>query len=133
MTDLLLRPQSLPDLFVAMAERLRQVAAAEAASFSLHDPQKNVMCLHVWDDRQLASLELPVEESPSGWAWQRQEPLVVPDVSKDFRFPLERDILRDKGLDSYCCLPLSTAEKRLGAIGFGGGASTPTAKKTCIF
>jgi hypothetical protein len=31
----------LPELFLAMAERLRQVLAADAANFSLYDPIKN--------------------------------------------------------------------------------------------
>ena len=40
MADLVVHHQSLPELFVAMAERLRQVVAAEAANFSLYDPTK---------------------------------------------------------------------------------------------
>ncbi len=71
-----------------MAERLRQVSAADAANFSLYDPIKNVMRLHVWEGSELgpAPVEVPVEESPSGWAWKNQQPLVVPDLAADSRF-----------------------------------------------
>jgi formate hydrogenlyase transcriptional activator len=60
-----------------------------------------------------------VGESPAGWAWQNQQPLVVPDVESDPRFPPVLKVLREKGLRSYCWLPLTTAQKRLGALGLG--------------
>jgi len=55
MADLVVHHHSMPDLFVAMAERLRQVTAADAANFSLYDPIKNVMRLHLWERSELAS------------------------------------------------------------------------------
>ncbi len=81
MADLLVRHHSLPELFVAMAERLRQVTSADAANFSLYDSEKNVMRLHFGEggESSLAPLEVPVEESPSGWAWKNQQPLVMDD------------------------------------------------------
>ena len=80
MADLVVHHHSMPDLFVAMAERLRQVTAADAANFSLYDPIKNVMRLHLWERSELAPapLEVPVAESPAGWTWQNQQPLIVP-------------------------------------------------------
>ena len=83
MADLVVHHHSLPELFAAMAERLRHVAAADAANFSLYDPTKNVMRLHFWEGTELVPTpaEVPVEESPSGWAWQNQQPLVVPDLA----------------------------------------------------
>ena len=121
MADLMVHHRSLPELFVEMAERLRKVAAAEFANFSLHDPINNVMRLYIWEGKDLVTspLEVPVAESPAGWAWQNQQPLVVPDVESDPRFPPVLSLLRKKGLRSYCWLPLTTAQKRLGALGLG--------------
>ena len=121
MADLVVHHQSLPELFVAMAERLRQVVAAEAANFSLYDPTKNVMRLHLWQGSGLAPapLEVPVEESPSGWAWQNQQPLLVPDLTSESRFPPVINTLLESGMRSYCWLPLTTAQKRLGTLGLG--------------
>ena len=89
MADLVVHHHSLPELFVAMAERLRQLIAADAANFSLYDPIKNMMRLHVWEgsDVGTAPAEVAVEESPSGWAWQNQQPLVVADLTVESRFP----------------------------------------------
>jgi formate hydrogenlyase transcriptional activator len=121
MADLVVHHHTLPELFVAMAERMRQVAAADAADFSLYDPIKNVMRLHFWEGSAIVTtpIELAVEKSPSGWAWKNQESLIVPDLSADTRFPEVLESLRAKGLKSYCWLPLTTAERRLGALGLG--------------
>ncbi len=121
MADLVVHHHNLPELFSALAGRLRQVAAVDAANFSLYDPVNNVMRLHFWEGSEVipAPTELPVEESPSGWAWQNQQPLVVPDLAADPRFPPVLGILRDRGLRSYCWLPLTTEKKRLGALGLG--------------
>jgi hypothetical protein len=99
MADLVVHHHSLPELFAAMAERLRRVAAADAANFSLYDLTKNVVRLHFWEGTELVptSAEVPVEESPSGWAWQNQQPLVVPDLASDPRFPPVLSTLRNKG------------------------------------
>ena len=118
---------TMPELFAAMAGRLRQVAAADAAHFALYDPLKNVMRGHFWEKSELSeeAAERSVDDSPSGWAWQNQQSLVIPDLEADSRFSPVLTMLREKGLRSYCWLPLSTAEKRLGALGLG--SSQPNA------
>ncbi|MGH9538973.1 MAG: sigma 54-interacting transcriptional regulator [Terriglobales bacterium] len=120
MADLVVHHHTLPELFVAMAERLRRVAATEVASFSLYEPSKNSM-RHLWHghERIPSQMDVAVEESPAGWAWQNQRPLVMPDLASEVRFPLVLNILRENGLKSYCWLPLTTAQKRLGAMGLG--------------
>ncbi|MGH9545885.1 MAG: sigma 54-interacting transcriptional regulator [Terriglobales bacterium] len=131
MADLVVHHRSLPELFVAMAQRLRQVTTADAAIFSLYDPIKNVMRLHSWEGKEIAPvpLEVPVEESPSGWAWENQQPLVVPDLEADPRFPPVLETLRAKGLKSYCWLPLTTAQKRLGTLGLGSSHTNAFSEK----
>jgi len=121
MADLVVHHHNLPELFSALAGRLRQVAAVDAANFSLYDPINNVMRLHFWEGSEAvpAPTELSVEESPSGWAWQNQQALVVPDLAADPRFPPALGIVRDRGLRSYCWLPLTTEKKRLGTLGLG--------------
>ena len=121
MADLMVHHHSLPELFLAMAERLRQVVAADAANFSLYDPTHNMMRLHVWQGSEMrpVPLDVAIDASPSGWAWQNQEPLLVNDLQLEPRFPLVLNGLREQGLKSYCWLPLTTADKRLGALGLG--------------
>jgi len=121
MADLMVHHRSLPELFVDLAERLHKVTPFEFATFSLYDPAKNVMRLHIWEGRELApvSAEAPVGDSPAGWVWQHQEPLVLSDLRSDIRFLPDLNFLKEKGIRSYCTLPLTTAQKRLGALGLG--------------
>jgi formate hydrogenlyase transcriptional activator len=121
MVDLVVHHRNLPELFVAMAGQLSDVAEDEIINFSLHDPRRNVMRLHVLEGDDLARppIEVPVADSPSGIAWQTQRPLVVPDVNAETRFPSVVNLLRNRGIRSYCALPLTTAGTRLGALGLG--------------
>ena len=121
MADLIVNHHDLPELFLAMAKGLRQVVGADAAHFSLHDPINNVMRLYLWLGSEISPLpqEIAVDASPSGWVWQRQEPLVVNDLASEARFPLVLNRLREQGLKSYCWVPLTIAGKRFGAFGLG--------------
>jgi formate hydrogenlyase transcriptional activator len=121
MADLVVHHHNLPELFAALAQRLGHVAAADAGHFALYDPVKNVMRGHFWEKNVLSAVqeERIMNESPSGWAWQNQQSLVVPDLAADSRFSPVMSMLREKGLRSYCWLPLTTAQKRLGALGLG--------------
>ena len=121
MVDLMVHHRNLPELFVAIAGQLSGVAEDEIINFSLYDPSRNVMRLHVLEGNDLARppIEVPVADSPGGIAWQTQRPLVVPDVNAETRFPSVVNLLRNKGIRSYCALPLTTAGKRLGALGLG--------------
>ena len=79
------------------------------------------MRLHLWQGSKISPspTDVSVDASPSGWAWQNQEPLVVNDLAAEARFPLVLNTLREQGLKSYCWLPLTTAENRLGTLGLG--------------
>jgi formate hydrogenlyase transcriptional activator len=127
MADLVVHHRSLPELLPQLAQRLHKVASFEIASFSLYDPDKHVMRMHFWEgDEVLTDLtELPVEESACGFAWERQEPMVWPDLHQETRFQRAVNLLIEKGVRSYCTLPLTTAKKRFGALGLG--SSLPNA------
>jgi formate hydrogenlyase transcriptional activator len=77
------------------------------------------MHLHWWEGESTADLpmELPVSESASGWAWEHQEELLFRDLHGEARFPRVLDVLRTKGTRTYYMIPLTTAQKRLGALG----------------
>ncbi len=119
--DLVVHYQELPQLFRELALRLRELADFELASFSLHDSFKNIMKEHTWEGSTLAATpdEVPVEGSASGWVWRNQQPLVIPDSLLENHFPRSISYLKQKGIRSYCTLPLTTAQRRLGALGLG--------------
>ncbi len=127
MADLVVHHRSLPELLPELAQRLHKVASFEIASFSLYDPDKNVMRMHFWEGNEVLSnlTELPVEESVCGLVWEKQQPMVWPDLHQETRFQRAVNLLIEKGVRSYCTLPLTTAQKRFGALGLG--SSRPNA------
>jgi formate hydrogenlyase transcriptional activator len=61
----------------------------------------------------------PVDEAASGWAWKHQEPIAIPDIESEQRFPDIVPTLLNHGVRSYTVLPISTPSRRFGALGLG--------------
>jgi formate hydrogenlyase transcriptional activator len=89
----------------------------------LHDPERNIMRLHVLETPQTGELpaccDLPVEGSPGGWVWKTQQPLVISELEKEIRFPRVTKMILELGVKSFCAVPLTTAQRKLGALVFG--------------
>ena len=117
------RNRDLPALFEDLAQRLRGVVAFEYLNLVLHVPERNTMRLRVLTSMRPSDSsfwETPVDETPSGLVWQTQRPLVIPDIDQETRYPKIMQLLRGHGVRSCCVLPLTTAQRRLGAMGLGG-------------
>jgi formate hydrogenlyase transcriptional activator len=115
--------RDLAALFHDLAERLHCVVDFDFLTLVLHDPDRNVMRLHILETRLPTPVktgsESPVEGHPSGWVWQSQQTFVVTDTEEDHRFPDFLQRLREVGVRSLAMVPLTTAQHRLGAMGFG--------------
>ena len=116
--------RDLAALFHDLAERLHCVVDFDFLTLVLHDPVRNVMRLHILETRlpgpaKKTGTESPVDGHPSGWVWQSQQPFVVTDSEEDHRFPDFLQRLREVGVRSLAMVPLTTAQRRLGAMGFG--------------
>src|SRR6476620_9706406 len=109
------------DLFRRLAAELERVVRFDFVAFVLHDPERGVVRGDLLDARSMALAPRPeaaLAESPSGFVVETQQPLVVPDTSIETRFS-EMTLIRQDGIESFCVLPLTTAHKRIGALGFG--------------
>jgi formate hydrogenlyase transcriptional activator len=115
--------RDLKALFHELSERLHTVLPFDFFTLILHDPTRNTMRLHILEARDATEVkgptELPMETTPSGWVWQHQEPFVSLDASKDTRYPEFMQRIQEEGVHSIAILPLTTAQHRLGALGFG--------------
>jgi formate hydrogenlyase transcriptional activator len=115
--------RNLDVLFRDLAERLPRVVPFDYINLLLHDPARDVMRLHILvapDDSTIQpGLELPVDGSMSGLVWTTQQPVVVEDLDAEQRFPLLKPMLQENGVQSLCSVPLTTALRRLGTLGFG--------------
>jgi len=114
--------KSLHELFRELAHRLPRVVHVNFVALSLHDPEHNVMRLHTIQANVPADLvgghEGSVEESPAGLVWQTQHPVLVSDLTEECRWPQVIQCMKEDGANSFCFVPLTTAVRRLGAMGF---------------
>src|SRR5215475_6741803 len=122
-SEIIAQHRDLNTLFHELATRLHSVVESDFLTLVLHDPEKNVMRLHVLESRveteKTIGFEHPVDASPSGWVWQTQQPFIVEDVLTETRFAEFLGKLKAEGVRSFAALPLTTAQHRLGAMGFG--------------
>src|SRR5437867_11645164 len=113
--------RDLPSLFHDLVQRLHHVVNFEYMRLLLHDPERDVMRLHTLETPNqscdaLSCQELPVAESPGGWVWQHQQPLLVSDVEKETRFPRVTEVMRQQGVKSYCLVRVNAAQPRCSAL-----------------
>lgn len=115
--------RDLDKLFQDLAQRLPRIVPFDYINLILHDSVRDVMRLHILaapeESTVKPGMESPVDDSPGGYVWKTQQPLMVEDVSLDDRFSAVTPLLRENGVQSYCVVPLTTALRRLGAMGFG--------------
>jgi len=119
--DLVVRDNSSLELFNSLAPRLQELTACDFVVFSLHDPVQNCIITHFWKaGRETGMLDaFPIDDCVSGWVWQHQQPMNIPDLDLDSRFPTRLPLLRKHGVRSYTAVPMSTAQRRYGALGIG--------------
>jgi formate hydrogenlyase transcriptional activator len=120
--ETLTRHEDLPALFHELAARLKMVVTFDFISVMLYDPADKMMRLHIMEsDRPLSTglgPDHPPSDSPGGWVWQSQEPMVIADLNQETRFPRITPVWCAYGMQSGCYLPLTTPQRRLGAINF---------------
>jgi formate hydrogenlyase transcriptional activator len=122
-SEAIAQQRDLPALFHDLAVRLHSVVEFDFLTLILHDPIKNVMRLHILETEQRTDAPIGKEHSvdahPSGWVWQTQEAFVVTDSHEETRYPEYMEVLRAKGVRAFALVPLTTAQRRVGAMGFG--------------
>jgi formate hydrogenlyase transcriptional activator len=115
--------RDLDELFGDLAQLLPRIVPFDYINLVLHDPVRNLMRLHLLavpeESKVKPGIEFPIDESSGGFVWKTQQSLMVEDTSADDRFPATTPLLRENGVQSYCVVPLTTALRRLGAMGFG--------------
>src|SRR5262245_3199097 len=120
-TESIVSHRDLSELFHDLAKSLRNVIHFDYLSVRLHDPERNVMRIHLSEKSAPGELvpEVPVDDSLTGSVWQTQQALLIDDIDHEVRFPRTMQRLRNNSLRSCYCLPLSTAHRRLGVMTIG--------------
>lgn len=117
-----IRTETAGDLFQALVRELRHVVQFDAVA--QFDETLRKVNWHLDEscypgacpDRDLPVSELAPEETIAGWVQINQQPVLIPSVEKETRFPRMMQMLREIGVRSICALPMSTAHRRLGSL-----------------
>jgi formate hydrogenlyase transcriptional activator len=115
--------RDLPDLFRSLATLLHRLLTFDFICLTLPDLARGVVRLHILESSLPTTIqpgiELPMVEDVRQLVWENQQPLLISSLERDGRFPVVSDLLRRDGVQSLCVLPLTSAQRRVGALGIG--------------
>jgi formate hydrogenlyase transcriptional activator len=108
-------------LFNILTREVRAVVSFDYLGAGIYDEKLHKVHLKCFDPsgERLTIPELPPEETLTWWVYQHQQPLIIPNVNEDNRFPRAVELLKTHGIRSICSLPLTTRHRRLGSLGIG--------------
>jgi len=110
------------ELFRGLARHLQRVVRFDRLGLVLLQPERGVTSARVLETTGTGFTTLPehpVAGNHSGWVIETQQPLIVPDTAAETRWHPAMAELQQHGIVSFCSLPLTTARRRIGALGFG--------------
>lgn len=113
----------LSELFRDLLHHLKEVEGVDFLNLVLHDPARQVMRMNVLQALIPVtipmSLEFPIGDSPAGWVWQNQKPLLLRDLTDETRFGSYVRMLKESGIRAFYVFPLTAAKQSYGAVSFG--------------
>ena len=125
------------DLFGAMATELHRVVQFDGIVVAQYDEASNEI---VWNACEVCSHQgpasppdIPADETITKWVFLRQEPLVIPSLEQESRFPQMMAFLKQAGFQSLCVLPLTTVHRRIGSIGVASKRENAYSKEEVRF
>jgi formate hydrogenlyase transcriptional activator len=115
--------RQLSTLFADLSRFLKRLVSFDFISLTLLDARQGVVRLHILEtDHPVvgpATESLPSGEAPTGLVLETRQPYYVADGDEEQRFPILREVFRANGIQSFCVLPLFTAQRDLGGLHFG--------------
>lgn len=111
------------ELFRVLAGELRKAVDFDFMGLFLYDEAtnkfENPVLQTVHGRGVVIPPDFPPEDTITWWIYHHQQPVVIPCWEKETRFPRMMEIFREFGVKAACLVPLTTAGRRLGSIGFG--------------
>jgi PAS domain S-box-containing protein len=111
------------ELFRVLARELRQVVAFDFVAIFLYEADKNKVRTALLETVEGPDFNIPddfpAEETITWWVYNHQQPVVISSRDSESRFPHMMKLYKQSDLESACILPLTTAYRRLGSLGFG--------------
>ena len=113
--------RSSEELFSILARELRAVVNFYVMGVGIYDEKAHEMNTTSYGEPgvPLQAPQFAPEETFSWWVYQHQQPLIIPSLDAETRFPAVTAMLGNRGVRSVCALPLTTVHRRLGGLAFG--------------
>ena len=113
--------RSSEELFRLLARELRAVVDFYVMGVGIYDQKAHEIHLTSYGEPG-DPLQVPnfaPEETFTWWVYQHQQPLIIPSLDAETRFPAVTEMLKNRGVRSVCALPLTTVHRRLGGLAVG--------------
>jgi formate hydrogenlyase transcriptional activator len=118
--------RDLTNLLQDLAQRLPRIVPLNFIGLALHRQDRDTIQDYIIQGNIPADIqggkEWALDAHPGGWVWQAQQPLIIPDLAQDSRFPTALQLMLEDGVHSICVVPLTTALRRLGSLEFASVA-----------
>jgi formate hydrogenlyase transcriptional activator len=113
--------RSSEELFRLLARELRAVVNFYVMGVGIYDEKAHEMHTTSYGEPgvPLQAPQFAPEETFSWWVYQQQQPLIIPFLDAETRFPAVAEMLKSRGVRSVCVLPLTTVHRRLGGLALG--------------
>src|SRR5437870_3542061 len=113
--------RSSEELFSILARELRAVVNFYVMGVGIYDEKTHEMHTKSYGEPgvPLQAPKFAPEETFSWWVYQHQQPLIIPCLDAETRFPAVAEMLKNRGVRSVCALPLTTVHRRLGGLAVG--------------
>ncbi len=121
--------RQLSTLFADLSRLLKRLVTFDFITLTLVDSKEQVVRLHILETdepiEKPGPSAIPFAETPTVLALETRRPYYAPDLSQETRFAHIRGLLQNYGVQSYCVLPLFTAQRDLGGLQFGARRVNP--------
>src|SRR6266849_1176637 len=120
-SETLISIRSSEELFRLLARELRAVVNFYVMGVGIYDENAHQIHLTSYGEPGVP-LQVPQftpEETFTWWVYQHQQPLIIPSLDSETRFPAVAEMLKNRGVRSVCVLPLTTVHRRLGGLALG--------------
>jgi formate hydrogenlyase transcriptional activator len=115
--------RQLATLFADLSRLLKRLVSFDFITLTLVDAREKVVRLHILETdepiEKPAPSAIPFADTPTILALETRQPYYTPDVSAEVRFAHIRELLVRYDIESFCVLPLFTAQRDIGGLHFG--------------
>ena len=112
-------------LFGALVDELRPVVEFDGFGIAQYDEIKDAIewhvSIHCREPNPALKDKCAQKQTMTCWVFQNQQPLVIPFVDQETRFPDTIEFLKKHKLQSVCMLPLTTVHRRIGSMFVASG------------